>query len=339
MSAVPSVLPLRTAVASSAVALTIRVLVDRYLADRRAQHRAGAIGDDYLRRLVDHLEDLARAHGALPVAELRPSIGRQWLCTHERWRSPHTLENAYRSVRGLMRWAEDEELIDRNPLRSMRRFWPPPQPRGACRPEEYEALMQAARNADGKRGRKRPARTRFRFQLWFLWHSGCRTCELREARWEHIDWTRGLLVLPKSKTLRATGAARVVPLSENVVRVLRFLKRHRLPNQTHIFCARGGKKIDRKSWNRLFRKYARLAGVREGLTLYTLRHGFCVEALEEGLGDQELAEIMGHTTTRYIRWYGRDLREKTEHLRRAAGRVHRRRKRHPEQGELFDGID
>lgn len=301
---------------------TVGSLVDGYLADRRAQHRVGAIGDAYLRRLVDHLTDLRSSLGELPAAELRPSVARRWLCAHEQWLAPDTLENAYRSLRGLMAWAVDEELIDRNPVRALKRFWPPPQPRGACRAEEYAALMRVARGAKGSRGRRCSARVRFRFQLWALWHTGMRTCELREALWDQVDWERGLLVMAKGKTTRTTGQARVIPLSAKVVRVLRWLKRRAQPGQKLIFTARRGQPIKRKSWDRLFRRYARLAGVREKVTLYTLRHGFCVAGLESGLSDQELACIMGHTTTRYVAWYGRDLRQRTEHLRAAAGRVH-----------------
>lgn len=318
--------------------VTVRALVEHFLDEKRALRRVGSIGDEYLDRLVEHLTDLSGAHGDLPAHELRPSVARQWLCAHKTWKSPHTLENAYRSLRTLMRWAEAEELVDKNPLRALKRFWQPPQPRGACRPEEYAAIMRAARTAKTTRNRVCPARVRMRFQLWFLWHSGCRTCELREALWEQVDWQRGLLVMSRGKSTRSTGVGRVIPLTDNVVRVLRWLWRRRHPEQKHIFCARGGQPIKRKSWDRTFRRYARLAGVRKQVTLYTLRHGFCVAGLTAGLGDSELAEIMGHTTTKYIRWYGRDLREHTEHLRASADCVHKPRQKHkddPKQGSLF----
>lgn len=321
-------------------ALTVRAVIEQFLNAKRAEHRAGAIQAKYLARLEAHLADLAdyvpdgtpegARVGELPVVELRASVARQWLCDHAEWKSPHTLEGAYRSLRSLGVWAEDEELIPRNPLRKLKRFWPPPQPRGACKPEEYEALMRVARACSGKRSRTqvraRPSRTRFRFQLWFLWETGCRTCELRAALWEQVDWERGLLVLDDNKTKRATGRGRVIPLSPKVVRVLRWLWRRRLPGQKYIFVAQGGRPLAKSSWNRRFREYARLAGVRESVTLYTLRHGFCVEGLQAGVGDQELATIMGHTTTRYIAWYGRDLRDRTDHLRQVAAKVHDRKK-------------
>lgn len=317
----------RPPAAQPSPALTVRAAVALCLADKAAQERTGTITAVYLGRLRDHLSNLAEGdRGSMPVAELRPSTARQWLAANEQWKSPHTLENAYRSLRGLIRWLDAEELIARDPLRSFRRFWPPPQPRGACRVEEYEALMRTARSCNGKGARRRSSRGRFRLQLWFLWETGCRTCELRAAEWAQVDWTRGLLVMAKSKTTRATGQARVIPLSARVMRVLRWLERRRLCGK-NIFTARGGRPLEKSSWNRLFRKYARIAGVRESVTLYTLRHGFCVAGLEAGVGDAELALVMGHTTTRYIQWYGRDLREKTDHLRDVAGRVRSARKK------------
>lgn len=338
MSEPAPILPFERPAAARPPSITLAALVAQYLSCRAAEHRAGAIQDEHLRRMRDHLNDLAAGErGDLPATDLRPSVAKQWLCAHQEWRSPHTLENAYRSLRGLMRWAEEEELVERNPVRGFKRFWPPPQPRGACRPEEYEAIMRAARGCRKKvrgpgrqRARRHPSATRFRFQLWFLWQTGCRTCELRAALWEHVDWQRGLLILPRPKTHRATGRARSIPLPPHVLRVLRWLYRRRVPGIAHIFTAAAGRPLKRASWDRLFRKYARLAGVRESMTLYTLRHGFCVEGLVSGVGDQDLAEIMGHTSTKYIRWYGRDLRERTEHLRAAAARVHQRRRQEDE---------
>ena len=335
MSSIPNpILPFQAMPAPAAPGrVTVRALVERFLADRRAVHRAGGIGSAYLERLTDHLTDLAGAVGDLAAADLRPTVARQWICAHEQWKSPHTLENVYRALRALTKWGDAEELLDRDPLRSLKRFWGPPQPRGACTPEEYAALMKAARGAIGKRKRRCPASVRFRFQLWFLWHTGARTCELREALWEQVSWRRGLRVMSWGKTVKATGRARVIPLSDKVVRVLRWLHRRRQPGQKHIFCARGGRPLKRRSWDRLFRAYAERAGIRKEVTLYALRHGFCTEALVCGLGDSELAEIMGHTTTRYIRWYGRDLAEKTEHLRERAGRVHKPKPK-PERPDL-----
>jgi integrase len=218
-------------------------------------------------------------------------------------------------------------------------------PEGGADPRtdaEYAALMAAAKAMvcwNGPLPKPKPFRPvpppkrresttsslRFRLQMWALWNTGCRTCELRTARWEQLDLERGLLAMQEGKTTRKTGRPRVVPLSGRVLRVLRWMTRHGRPTTGPIFTAMAGRPIQRRSFARLFKKYRTLAGLRDGVTAYTLRHGFCVQALGCGLlSETEIAMIMGHANTSLIQWYGRDLEKKTDHLRAKAGLVHAR---------------
>jgi integrase len=304
---------------------TMRELARAYLADRAADERHGSIGAGHLRRLRQHLRTLIRRRkwSSLPAADFTPRTARRWLRSHKGWKSPHQLEGAWRSLRAALVWAEEEGHIERVPTRGFRRFWPPPEPRAACRPEEFEAIMAAARNKPGTR--RRPSALRFRVQVWTLWNVGCRPSELRTARWEHLDLESGLLTLPEHKTRGKTGTARKIYLDDVVLRVLAWFTRAGQPRSGPIFTAQAKRELKKASCDRLFAKVRRAAAVREEVTLYGLRHGYCVRSLQAGIGETELATLMGHASTRMIFWYARDLAKRTEHMREAAAKIHRRK--------------
>jgi hypothetical protein len=81
----------------------------------------------------------------------------------------------------MFRWAEDEGLLPKNPIRRLRPCWDTPQPRGACKPDEYAAIMKAARRpgrlavAQAGPGKyvRRDRRT-FRAAMHFLWSTGAK---------------------------------------------------------------------------------------------------------------------------------------------------------------------
>jgi site-specific recombinase XerC len=72
-------------------------------------------------------------------------------------------------------------------------------------------------------------------------------------------------------------------------------------------------------------KRRKLAGVPRGVSPYSARHSFAVQALEAGIGERQIADVLGHTTTKYVFWYSADVRSKPGYLNGIADHVHRRR--------------
>ncbi len=97
-----------------------------------------------------------------------------------------------------------------------------------------------------------------RSALWVYLLSGARKSELLEARWDQIDWDRGILNLPDTKS----GEAQTVALSKPAIAILRATPE--LEDNEHIF---PGKKEGRhlvnidKPWGRI-RKAAAIEDVR-----------------------------------------------------------------------------
>jgi integrase len=56
----------------------------------------------------------------------------------------------------------------------------------------------------------------------------------------------------------------------------------------------------------------------QGVVSYTYRHSFVTDALEQGVGVAQVAELLGHTSTDMVMSHYQHLSEKREHLRKAA---------------------
>ena len=76
-----------------------------------------------------------------------------------------------------------------------------------------------------------------------------------------------------------------------------------------------------------FGKFAEASGVRPSISPYCTRHAFCVAGLENGVGERQVADVLGHTSGRYVAWYSADVRDKAEYLRGIVDDVHRPRDR------------
>lgn len=126
--------------------------------------------------------------------------------------------------------------------------------------------------------------------------TGCRLREILRLEWSQIDWTRGLLVLPDSKTGKKTvvlGAAALGVL-EGIPRIGRFV----------IASSTAGQKGERpradlaKPWKAL----CNASGL-EGVRLHDLRHSAAAVGANAGLSLHQIGGLLGHkqarTTAKY----------------------------------------
>jgi integrase len=305
--------------------LTVAECVRLYLGTKDLQHKSGTYSAKRLEKTKFYLASFTELYGTQTVEQCRNLDLARWLSDHPEWASPHTLTDAAGSVVGAFRWAKDESYIHDNPYH--RPKIPTPRPRNAIDPGEVRGILSAARACNGKRGKRRnPSCRAFRLALWFLWESGARTCEMRELEWSFVDWDRGVAVFTHHKTDR-TGVDRIIPLTDRALRLLRWLKRRATMKQRFVFANGRGRQWTAGTFAKQFGKYRKLAQVRDGVSPYSTRHGFTVEALENGVGEQQLAGILGQATTRLISWYGRGARTKTDYLRANAEQAKGRKKK------------
>lgn len=125
-----------------------------------------------------------------------------------------------------------------------------------------------------------------------LLFTGCRMREILHLKWEEIDFERGLLMLPDSKT-----GKRYVVLNSPALDVLSGLERIR--EYVIVGDKPGQPRHDlNRPWRRI-RKHAKLGELR----IHDLRHSFASVGAAGGMGLPIVGKLLGHTqvqtTARY----------------------------------------
>lgn len=293
--------------------LTVADVIREYLVAKTGQMQAGLVHKRTCIKAHFYCLAFAEDFGQLRVEQCRRGDLKRWLVKHPEYESPHTKHDACAQIVAAFRWAEEDGLISSCPYRKPKDL-PAPEPRQPITGPEVRAILASAHGYG-----HRPTRRAFRLALWFLWQTGCRTCELYRLDWSQYDDSRGCFEL-RSKTTAKTGRLRLLALPRKAWRLIRWLRARQTGITGPVFRNGRGRPWNKDSFGKLFRRHANAAGVREEVSAYCLRHGFTVEALEAGAGERQLADYLGHSTTRYVGWYGRGVRSKVDYLREVGER-------------------
>ena len=124
--------------------------------------------------------------------------------------------------------------------------------------------------------------------------SGCRKSEVLSLRWAEIDFERGVLALPDSKT-----GAKIVLLGAPALELLASLPR-RQDNPYVLPGKKSGQHL--VGLPRVWLRISKRAGL-EGVRLHDLRHSFASIGASAGMGIAIVGKLLGHrdpkTTAQY----------------------------------------
>ena len=217
------------------------------------------------------------------------------------------------SVRRLLRFAQERGEVDADPLEGIQS---PKQPRTLpriLRPEETEALIEAARTDDAL-GLRDVA------MLEMLYGAGLRVSELVNLPIGAVD-QRALLL----RVIGKGNKERVVPMGEVASDALQNYMKQGRPELLGeredrpgiVFLTRRGKRMTRQNFFLRIRQHAQKAGIaRERVSPHVLRHAFATDLLEGGADLRAIQTMLGHadlsTTEIYTHVSRRKLRETVE---------------------------
>jgi integrase/recombinase XerD len=222
------------------------------------------------------------------------------------------------AVQRLFRWAFRGGLIPSNPVQFVTR---PPS-------GQRERTLSRAEMVRLYRAASRP----LRLLLFAVRHSLARPGEIRNLRWDQIDFGRRAIVLRqfKSQKRRSDKAKhRAIPLNASLLLLLKNLARKRRSEYVFLNCKE--KPYSAAALALGVRRARRRAGLEdaagEKIVCYTLRHTGATEATAVGLRDRMLADLMGHTktstTARYQHLATANLCDAAEQLHAARARSNR----------------
>jgi integrase len=305
-------------------AATVGSLADRYMAQEIEPARKPATVALYRKYLNNHIRPAigskrARDVAYTDIAKLHRAIGAK---------APVTANRVASLVGSLFRWAAKAGELPRgheNPARDVTRYKEQPRER-YLNTGEWARLGDALREAETvglpweidsrkptAKHAPRPENRRAIFSpapiaaIRLLLLTGCRVGEILKLRWPEIDFDRGLMLLPDSKTGR-----KPVILNSPALQVLSTL-----PRIGTFVIAGDDPGKPRADLNRPWRAIAKRAQL-DGVRLHDLRHSFASVGAGLGLGLPIVGKLLGHTapttTARYAHLDANPLRRASDRI-------------------------
>jgi integrase len=267
------------------------------------------------------LAPLTALIGAVKLRELAAVDVRSALAQLAATRSTRTVQLARNALARAIRYAETSDLVGRNVAALVTT------PKGQeGRPSKSLTLAQAQALI------KAAESSRLHAYIVLCQLTGCRTEEARALRWDHVDldgdpnadppvpphvavWrsvrTHGDVKTQKSRRTLRMPAAVVDALKLHKARQAedRLLAGALWRDHGLVFPSAVGTPLDPSHVRRAFRKICVSAGIGENWTPRELRHTFVSIMSEQGVPVEEIARLVGHSTTSTTETvYRRELR-------------------------------
>jgi len=238
----------------------------------------------------------------LLVRDVKLSHVQNWLSKHYPQKgNQNTRHNSIACVKRLFNWAtKDMEYFDRNPLAALKK--PRRTHREVC-PTRAQWEQVVAHYTDPN--------DPFRLFLEVLLATGCRPQELRCAEARQIDLAAGVIHFADGE-IRGKQYGRDVILSERAIAILKPLVLAH--PEGPVFRNEDGNPWTKNALNCRFQRLKAKFPFR--LNCYAARHSKATDLLENGASAGAVASILGHRDpTVVLRFYGKHIDQRTEHLR------------------------
>lgn len=229
--------------------------------------------------------------------------------------SPAAVNRRLAALRSFYSWAEKEGLVELNPAGGVKGLPEPARDPRSLGRRELAALFRAVERQP-VRG-SFPLRERDRAVFSLMAHAGLRLSEVVSLDVSDVVLRErsGAVVVRLGKGMRR----REVPLNSTARAALkRWLERRPDAESSALFLSESGGRLSRRSVDDRFRRYARAAGLPEGVTAHCLRHTFCKNLVDAGVSLDRVAVLAGHaslnTTARYTRPTREDLEKAVERV-------------------------
>ncbi len=140
-----------------------------------------------------------------------------------------------------------------------------------------------------------PKGIRDKAMLELLYATGIRVTELISLRLQDVNLQTGLVIC------RDGNKERAVPFGMEARKALiRYLENGRgflmkPPSSDYLFVNCSGQPMSRQGFWKLIKYYAKKAGIKPGITPYTLRHSFAAHLVENGADLRSVQEMLGHS--------------------------------------------
>lgn len=278
---------------------SVAVVCDLFLDHSQKVHTAETY--DWHRRF---LQDFCHQYGTVAVPDLKPFHVQRWLDAHPDWRGGR--RHAISVLKRALNWAEEQGYITANPIR---RFKKPPTGKRSriLSVAERQSILDAISDEP------------FRQFVLAMQETGCRPSEVAAITADQVCLENGTWVFERHKTAAKTGKPRVIYLTPRMLDLSKALiAKH--PTGP-LFRNRLGRAFDRNSIRCRFRRLRDRLPHLKHFTAYAYRHTFTTDALTNGVGVAQVAELLGHTSTDMVMRHYQHLSQQVSYMRAAAAQA------------------
>ncbi len=123
-----------------------------------------------------------------------------------------------------------------------------------------------------------------------FYSTGMRISEAVSLNIDDVDFITGTVkVMGKGKK------ERLVPIGDHAISALRnYLENRKKKQEQALFLNKNGKRITDRGVRGVMSRYLRLASIKEGVSVHTLRHSFATHLLNHGADLRSVQELLGH---------------------------------------------
>jgi integrase len=226
--------------------------------------------------------------GNVAMDDLSVEHVQRWLTTlTEKGLAPATVRKYKESFGYAMKRAVAERRIQWNPVEHAETVKGKSAERNPWSADETRAFLTASR----------PSR------CWIAYvvaaHTGLRVSEICTLKWDHIDFEKGLVNVPGTKT---EASANVLPLPRPVSEALKARKAMQQPPSPYVLPNAKGKPLAPETVSHEFVRDVRSAGLRQ-ITFHDLRHGAATLLHGAGVHPEVIQKVLRHKTRRMTAHY------------------------------------
>jgi len=274
--------------------LTASQVCDLYLVHSEKEHEKSTFEwhTTYLQAFCDRL-------GTIKAADLIPFHLTSLLAAHPTWKAAR--RHAAVIVKRAFRWAKRQGLIATDPFADFK-VDPGGRRQRVVTKTDREQILAAIKDRQ------------FRDFVLAMSETGCRPSEVSRVTAADADLELGVWVLHRHKTGKKTGKPRVVYLAPRMIEMTRRLTAE-FPEGPLFRGPRGKKPFTRNGVRCRFRRLREKLPHLKGVVAAAYRASFATDALENGVGIAQVAELLGHSDTTMVMKHYSMLSQRVEHLR------------------------
>jgi integrase len=277
--------------------LTVAELCDLFLQWSKLRH-----AEETFRWHKRFLQEFCTLHGRRKASEIVPYHVTQWLDNNRCGNGKR--RHASYVVKRAFSWAFKEGLLSKHALAPIKIEKSGTRER-VLSPEERKKILDAIPDQP------------FKDVVIALQETGCRPSEIARVTAADVDLQLGIWVFKKHKTAKQTRKPRVVYLTPTMVEISRRLMAAN-PEGELFRTFRGKKPWKRNAIRLRFKRLREKLPELGNFISYNYRHTYCTDALMNGVGVAQVAELLGHTSTDMVMRHYSKLSQKVDHLRDAA---------------------